>query len=62
LRKKYYADFVIYNKIILELKAIKEFRNIDYAQCFNYLKVSGNRLSLLINFGAESLQYKRIVS
>jgi GxxExxY protein len=61
LTKKYYADFVVYDKIILELKAIKELRNIDSAQCINYLKVSGNKLSLLVNFGTESLQYKRLV-
>lgn len=61
LNKKYIADFVCYDKIIIELKAIKEFDDIHLSQVFNNLKATGFKLGLLINFGAESLEYRRIV-
>jgi GxxExxY protein len=61
LNKKYVADFNCYDKIIVELKAVKELDNIDEAQVFNYLKATGYKLGLLINFGEPSLTYKRIV-
>jgi GxxExxY protein len=61
LKKQYVADFKCYDKIIVELKAVKELDNIDEAQVFNYLKATGYKLGLLINFGEPSLAYKRIV-
>lgn len=62
LPHKFYADFVIYNKIILEIKALsKGFAEEHMAQSINYLKVSGNKLALLVNFGELKLQYKRII-
>ena len=61
LEKQYYADFVCYDKIIVELKAVKELTNIHEAQLFNYLKATGYKLGILINFGEMSLRYKRIV-
>ena len=61
LQKEYCADFICYNKIIVELKAIKELDSIHEAQVFNYLKATGFKLGLLINFGESSLVYKRIV-
>ncbi|WP_298299776.1 GxxExxY protein [Hydrotalea sp.] len=61
LPHKFYADFVLYDKIILEVKGVSEIAEEFTAQCINYLKVSGNRLSLLVNFGEEKLSYKRIV-
>ncbi len=61
LRKKYYSDFICFDKIIVELKAVKEFTDIHKAQLFNYLKASEHRLGLLINFGSTSLQYKRFI-
>ncbi|TAJ06666.1 GxxExxY protein [Marinilabiliaceae bacterium JC017] len=61
LNKQYIADFICYDKIIVELKAIKELDNIHEAQVFNYLKATGFKLGLLINFGETSLEYKRIV-
>lgn len=57
----FYADFVIMDKIILELKAISTLPRVADAQCLNYLKVSGNRLALLVNFGENLLSHKRIV-
>ena len=61
LPHKFYADFVVYDKIILEIKAIKSLADEHIAQTINYLKVSGNRLGLLVNFGRGSLESKRIV-
>ncbi|MBO9591956.1 MAG: GxxExxY protein [Niabella sp.] len=57
----FYADFVIYDKIILEVKGVAGLVDEHIAQCINYLKVSQNRLSLLVNFGELRLNYKRIV-
>lgn len=61
LPRRYHADFVVFDKIILEVKSTAKTEEVHMAQCINYLKVSGNRLALLVNFGEESLIYKRIV-
>lgn len=60
LTKTFKADFVCYNKIILELKAVKEFTDEHYAQIYNYLRASGMDLGILINFGASSIEYERV--
>lgn len=61
LKHKFYADFVVYDNIILEIKTVDCFNNSHYNQCLNYLKVSGNQLAILANFNLKSLEYKRIV-
>lgn len=61
LSHTFYADFVVFNKIILELKSTDGFNNRDFAQCLNYLKVSDCKLSILANFHRDSLEYKRII-
>lgn len=61
LPHNFYADFVVYNEIILEIKCASNFCDADIAQCLNYLKVSQCKLALLINFGEKSLVHKRIV-
>ena len=61
LEKKYVADFVCFDKIILEIKAVKELDEHHIAQVINYLKATGLKVGLLINFGAKSLEYKRFV-
>ena len=61
LNKKYIADFVCYNKIIVELKALNNLAGEHEAQVINYLKTTGFSLGLLVNFGAKSLFYKRLV-
>ncbi len=53
------ADFVVEDKVILELKAAKQLTEIHEAQLLNYLKGTDYRVGLLLNFGAPSLQYKR---
>ena len=60
LQKYYQADFICYDKIIVETKAQKELTGIDEAQVINYLKATGLKIGLLINFGAESLDHKRL--
>lgn len=62
LPHKFYADFVVYDKIILEVKCMSGLADEHIAQTLNYLKVSDNRLGLLINFGKEKLQSKRIIN
>lgn len=57
----FYADFVVFDKIILEVKGIPAIADDHIAQTINYLKVSGNKLGLLVNFGQLSLQYKRLL-
>lgn len=61
LSKYFVADFICFDKIILELKAISDLSPEHTSQVFNYLKATGYKLGILINFGAVSLQYKRIV-
>ena len=61
LNKRYAADFVCYNKIVVKLKALGELSTDHEAQVLNYLKTSELKLGLLINFGSKSLQYKRLV-
>ena len=61
LKKQYVADFTCCDKIIVEIKAVKEFDSIHEAQVFNYLKATGYKLGLLVNFGDTSLEYKRII-
>lgn len=57
----YFADFVIFDEIILELKAIAELSTSEIKQTLNYLAASKNKLGLLVNFGEDSLKYKRII-
>jgi len=61
LDKKYVADFVCFNELIVELKALKSLTKEHTAQVLNYLKATGFRIGLLINFGTTKLQYKRII-
>ena len=61
LNKTYLADFVAYGKIIVELKALDKLTSREESQVINYLKSSGLEVGVLINFGAPSLEWKRIV-
>jgi GxxExxY protein len=61
LSKYYNADFVCESKLLLELKATQFITDIDKAQAINYLKATGYNICLILNFGSESLEYKRIV-
>ena len=57
----YYADILIENKIILELKTVEKITDIHRAQTLNYLKATGLKLAIILNFGAKSLEYERLV-
>jgi len=61
LRRKFNADFIMYDKILLEVKAKESLCNEDIAQTINYVKLSGCKLGLLINFGRTKLEVKRLV-
>lgn len=55
------ADFVVEEKILVELKAVKELDDDHLAQILNYLKAYKLEVGLLINFGGKSLKFKRVV-
>ena len=61
LPHKFYADFVVMDKIILEIKSIEMLNDKHLSQCINYLKVSGCKLALLVNFHKDFLDHQRIV-
>jgi GxxExxY protein len=55
------ADFVVYHEIIFKVEAISPLTIGDTKQTLNYLSCSKNKLGLLVNFGGDSLKYKRII-
>jgi GxxExxY protein len=62
LRKEYVPDFVCYQQIIVELKALAQLSGIEEAQALNYLKATRFRVALLLNFGSRGkLEWKRLV-
>ena len=61
LPHKFYADFVVFDNIILEVKAVSGIADEFVAQAINYLKVSENKLALIVNFGELKINYRRIV-
>ncbi len=61
LPHKYYADFVVFDKMLLEAKAVDCLTDSHVKQVLNYLAASKLKLGLLVNFGEDSLVYKRIV-
>ena len=60
LKQEYIADFICYDKIIVEIKAVSEINDIHRAQVFNYLKATNFDLALLVNFGEIPLKVERI--
>ncbi len=57
----YYADILVEDKIILELKAIEKITDVHRAQTLHYLKATGLQLAMLLNFGKERLEHERFV-
>jgi len=61
LNKTYQPDFICYGDIIVEIKAISALSGVEEAQVINYLKATGLKVGLLLNFGSKSLEHKRFV-
>ncbi|MDE3068212.1 MAG: GxxExxY protein [Verrucomicrobiota bacterium] len=61
LQHSYRADFVVWNKILFEAKAVDQLTDAHVKQVLNYLAASKLRLGLLVNFGADSLEWKRVI-
>jgi GxxExxY protein len=62
LEHKFYADFVVYDNIIIEIKAVGAINDAHKAQTINYVRLSKGRLGIIINFGQPSLEYQRVVA
>jgi len=58
---QYFADILVDNKLILELKTVDVIANIHTAQVLNYLRATGLKLGLILNFGKPRFEYKRLV-
>ena len=61
LDRYYFADFKCYDKIIIETKSVSNLTSEHTAQVLNYLKATNIRLGLLVNFGPNKIEFKRIV-
>ena len=62
LRKTFKADFVCFDKIIVELKAQPFIHNDNFSQTSNYLSATKLKLGLVVNFGEKSVKYKRVLN
>lgn len=58
---KFYADFVVYDDIILEVKASKDIVDAHVAQTLNYVGLINGRLGIIANFNSKALEHKRVV-
>ena len=61
LKQSYRADFVCFDSIIVELKALNRISTVEESQVLNYLKATGLQTGLLLNFGSAKLEYKRLI-
>ncbi len=61
LNVNYRADFLCFDSVIVEIKALANLSGVEEAQLINYLKATGKEVGLLVNFGATSLEYRRFV-
>ena len=61
LQTSYRTDFVCYESIVVELKAISKLGDLELAQVLNYLRATDFHKALLFNFGAKSLEHRRLV-
>ena len=57
----YTVDFICYDEVLVEVKALRAIGPVEEAQLINYLRVAGRSRGLVLNFGAASLQHKRLV-
>jgi GxxExxY protein len=61
LEHKFYADFIVFDEIILEIKTTKAIGDEHIAQTLNYINLSWNKLGIIVNFKNKSLEHKRII-
>ncbi|MCJ7822163.1 MAG: GxxExxY protein [Armatimonadetes bacterium] len=61
LRTSFRADFICFDEVVVEVKALAALSGADEAQGINYLRATGLELALLLNFGANSLEYRRLI-
>lgn len=61
LPHEYYADFVVFDKVIVEVKSVSQLKDEHIEQTINYLAVSGLEVALLINFRSNKLEYRRLI-
>ncbi len=61
LKTPYKPDFICFEKVVVELKALDQVGGTEEAQVINYLKATGHEIGLLINFGRRSLEYRRFI-
>ena len=59
---EYFADLLVEDEVLVELKAVKALDEIHMAQCLNYLKATGLKICILINFGQPKIEIRRIVN
>lgn len=61
LKKTYEPDFICFENVIVEIKALQSLSGLEESQMINYLKASKKEIGLLLNFGSSSLEYNRFV-
>lgn len=61
LNVPYRPDFICFDNVVVELKALARISGVEESQVINYLKVTGHEIGLLLNFGVRSLDYRRFV-
>ena len=61
LTKQYTPDFICYDQVVVEIKALKTLTTVEEAQLLNYLKATGKPVGVLLNFGSPKLEWKRMV-
>lgn len=61
LPHKFYADFIVYDEIILEIKSVKEISSEHIAQTLNYIKLADSQIGIIANFQNKSLTHKRLI-
>jgi GxxExxY protein len=59
---EFFADLVVDDAVLIELKAVKELDDVHLAQCMNYLKATGLKVCLLMNFAKPKVEVKRVVN
>jgi GxxExxY protein len=61
LPHKFYADFIVYDEIILEVKSVKEITNEHITRTLNYIKLANSQIGIIANFQNKSLTHKRLI-